>query len=157
MKKWLPAVSQHSLDTKMSGSRRPWTKMNSKIFWNLCLTPCQHAPMGIIAQINAEEYPSTMVTIFGFCSGRALVRRLFNRGNQHTDPMYTQFNSFSLDVPVGTIGLPAEFISLVLVIEATANHCHMSSDFAGYRMARQWAETLVEIRGTLSDIRGTTK
>ena len=28
---------------------------------------------------------------------------------------------------------------------------------AGNRMAWQWAETLVEIRGTLADIRGTTK
>ena len=27
----------------------------------------------------------------------------------------------------------------------------------GNRMAWQWAETLVEIRGTLADIRGTTK
>ena len=35
-----------------------------------------------------------------------------------------------------------------------------ATNFSSYiinRMAWQWAETLVEIRGTLADIRGTTK
>ena len=55
-------------------------------------------------------------------------------------------------------------ISWGILITTSRNHTGLTGKMfaflqqsCGNRMAWQWAETLVEIRGTLADIRGTTK
>ena len=89
---------------------------------------------------------------------------------------YGQNSSRGLDSPDTKFQLPqspGNYVPLTLYVEILfwANVlrtpygltlCHVSSGrHIGWlrpnRMAWQWAETLVEIRGTLADIRGTTK
>ena len=50
-----------------------------------------------------------------------------------------------------------KWITFVSQLGTLLKQTHMGFHVAANRMAWQWAETLVEIRGTLADIRGTTK
>ena len=50
-----------------------------------------------------------------------------------------------------------KFIDNIGSSNGLLTNCGITGDSADNRMAWQWAETLVEIRGTLADIRGTTK
>ena len=47
-------------------------------------------------------------------------------------------------------------VSDIILTDASIE-MNLAGIVASNRMAWQWAETLVEIRGTLADIRGTTK
>ena len=69
---------------------------------------------------------------------------------------YFDSNFFDIYIPKGPIYHKASIGSDKGLALSRESH-YLNQSWLSNRMAWQWAETLVEIRGTLVDIRGTTK